>query len=247
MARFTEMISAEPLDARGARIALLGGGGKTSMLNRLGADYAEVFPRVLLTSLTLSSRDHSSEALYLSEIGEEGLAPHFATRNPVCVMNRAVNDHKLEGVPEEAAEGLANQADLCVFECDGARNLPLKVHNDRDPMVPAFSTHVIILVGADAVDQTLNSGRIHRPERFAELWGIDPEIPLSVDLIAEVVTTKKGYLAKVPDKLTPVYFVNKADSYPAQADRLADAILRREAGPVFVGSIAKEICRRVHP
>ncbi|MFH0883610.1 MAG: selenium cofactor biosynthesis protein YqeC [bacterium] len=245
MACFTEMISAQPLEARGACIALLGGGGKTSMLRRLGQEYSEVFPRVLLTSLTLSARDHGSRVLFLSDLGDAGLAPHFVEHNPVCVMNRAINEHKLEGVPEAVVAQLADQADLCVFECDGARNLPLKVHNDRDPVVPDFATHVIILVGADAVDQSLSGGRIHRPERFAEWWGVDPETPLDAAFIAQVVTTRKGYLSKVPERMQPVYFVNKADDYPEQAQRLADAIVRRGIGPVFMGSVVKGVCRRV--
>jgi len=245
MTHFFKMISGQALEAKGARIALLGGGGKTSLLRRLGREYAQVFDRVLLSSLTLSSRDHGSKTQLLPDLGEEGLIPYFAQQNPVTVMSRAFDARKLEGVNEEVLAELAAQADICVFECDGARNLPLKVHNDRDPAVPPYATHLIILVGADAVDQTLSGGRIHRPEHFAEWWGVDPEVPLDAEFIAEVVTTRRGYLSKAPEGLQPAYLVNKADSYPEQAARLSEAILARGIGPVFVGSVEKGRCERV--
>jgi len=239
------MISTDPQDAAGACVAILGGGGKTSLLHRLGNDYSQFFPRVLMTSLTLSGRDHENGMVYLDEAGLDGWSRYFEERNPVCVMRKVVNKRKLEGVTVEELRAMKQLADLTLFECDGARNLPLKAHNDRDPEVPEWATHVIILIGADAVGETLAGGKIHRPDIFKERWQVGVDEPLSAEKIAEVVTTKKGYLTKVPDHFEPIYLVNKADNHLVAARKLGEAIVRRGDWPVYIGSLAGGTCERI--
>ncbi len=243
MSGFADIIGSDPRDAGGACIAILGGGGKTSLLKRLGREYARCFPRVLLTSITLSGRDRGDAAVFLEETGPGGWAARFPGRNPLFVMRRAVNQRKLEGVGEQELREMLPLADLCIFECDGARNLPLKAHNERDPRVPSFATHVVILVGADAVGETVAGGRVHRPELFRRLWNVGEDEPLGETFIAEVLTSPRGYLAKVPQGVRPRYFVNKADRHPGEARRLAEAIRRKGVGPVWYGSLAAGVCR----
>ncbi|MCF7902506.1 MAG: putative selenium-dependent hydroxylase accessory protein YqeC, partial [Candidatus Marinimicrobia bacterium] len=131
------------------------------------------------------------------------------------------------------------QADVTLCESDGARNLPLKVHLPHDPVVPPFTTQVVILVGADVVDTSLTDGRVHRPELFREKWQISPDEPLSVDFIARVVTSTCGYLEKVPDGISRIYFVNKGDEHRENAQLLARAIGTQASAPVFWGSIRR--------
>ena len=134
---------------------------------------------------------------------------------------------------------------MTLFESDGARNLPLKAHLPHDPVVPSFTTNVVILVGADVVNTTLADGRVHRPELFREKWKIAPDEPLSVDFIARVVTSHRGYLEKIPDGISRIYFVNKGDAYRENTQLLAKAISIQTNAMVFWGSIRREFWERV--
>ena len=87
----------------------------------------------------------------------------------------------------------------------------MKVHNRIDPEIPDFATHVIIVVGADVVNTKLSDGKVHRSDMFAKVWKVDIHFTLDVEFITKVVTSKTGYLSKVPNNPTRIYFVNKRE------------------------------------
>ena len=257
---FHAMIHDDPGELAGARIAIMGGGGKTGLLVRLGREIAATYSRVLLTPLTQSVPLPGLPAtpLLSTAAGPAGggiadgakaaagqdLRPLFRRANPLYVMGDPTAQGKLAGISAGDLEALAPQAQVVLFECDGARNLSLKAHDGRDPVVPALATHVIIVVGADVVGTRLSQGRVHRPGRFATNWGISPDWPLSADFIAQVVTSSRGYLSKVPHGTRRVYYVNKADSHDAEARLLARAIAARSGCPAFFGSLRDQMCQR---
>lgn len=222
----------------------MGGGGKTSLLHQLGEEFSQIVPRVIMTALTRSAVHPEHPILFADQIPNLDLTPFFRDHIPLCIMGGR-EQNKLTGISQNQLAQIYLQADVTLFESDGARNLPLKAHLPHDPVVPGFATQVMILVGADVVDTTLMDGRVHRPEVFREKWQISQDEPLSVDLIARVVTTTHGYLEKVPAGLAKYYFVNKGDHYREKAQRLARAIARQTDAPVFWGSIRHGFWKRV--
>ncbi len=231
------MVFPEPSKAEGGSIAIIGGGGKTSLLHRLGRELAGCYPRVLLTSLTRSAHLPGQETFFLSDLDENRLSYLIERHNPAFVMGAAIDEHKLSGITEEELERIRLLADVCVFECDGARNLPLKAHNEHDPAVPEFASHAIIVVGADVVGTTVGDGLVHRPELFLRRWNIGPDMVLDSKFVARVVTSREGYLSRVPRNVECVYFVNKADASPRAAEKLALDILAESGRRTFYGSL----------
>jgi len=226
-------------------IALLGGGGKTGLQQRLGRELASKHDRVLLTSITKSAFHSEPRIICRAEIVNDDLTRWFARHNPLCVMGTRLNAYKMDGIEVAELERFKNQTDITIVECDGARNLPLKVHTEYDPVVPDFFNQVIIIIGADVVGTTLFDGLIHRPELFATHWGIADDFVLTPEFIAEVVTSQKGYSSKIPASLPRTYFVNKTDAHPGQADALARAIFAASGQPTWYGSVQKDILTRV--
>ena len=235
--RFSTMIFPQYEVARGMCVAILGGGGKTSLLHRLGSELAEYFPRVLITALTKSARHSEHPIFLLNEVLRDKIPGLFQQSNPLCIMNNAVGIDKLTGICEADLAFLSNNSDCTIFEADGARNLPLKAHLPHDPIVPEFTNHVIILVGADVVNTRLVDGKVHRPELFQQKWGIADKTRLDSDFIAHVLTAPQGYQEKISSGTQPCYFVNKGDQYPEAAAELARAIRRRTDAPIFWGSV----------
>ncbi|MCF7797300.1 MAG: putative selenium-dependent hydroxylase accessory protein YqeC [Lentisphaeria bacterium] len=237
--RFTQMIFGESEILPGNRIAIMGGGGKTSLLHRLGEEFSQLFPRVVMTALTRSAVHPEHPILFADDVPGLDLTPLFQPQKPLCIMGGRERN-KLTGISVDQLERIYPQVDVTLFESDGARNLPLKAHLPHDPVVPPFTTLVVILVGADVVNTTLADCWVHRPDIFREKWQITPNMPLSVEFIARVVSTPAGYLEKVPADISRIYFVNKGDAHRENARKLAAAIHAQTPAPVFWGSIQRK-------
>ena len=233
---FYALLAKDPQSLSGACVVILGGGGKTGLLLRLGAELAGHHPRVLLTSLTKSEAHLQPPPLLLHGLGSVPPLP-FDKTNPLMVMSSQIEAGKLLGISPQLLATLLARSSLALAECDGARKLPLKAHSMHDPAVPECATHIVVVVGASVVDTTIEQGLVHRPELFQSLWGVAPDFQLDVDFIAEVVTSSRGYRTKIPGNQPVSYFINQADRWPQPARRLARAIKARYDGPTFWGSL----------
>ena len=225
-------------------IAVMGAGGKTSLLNILGEELAGVNRRVLLTSLTKSEIDTSRKTFTLDTVVKNEVPLLFKEYNPLRLMKSAGENGKLNGIEAEDIMSLMSEFDAAIIECDGARKLSLKAHTDFDPSVPGFATRLIIIAAADVVDTRLTDGKVHRPDLFKQIWRITDDYILDAGFIAEVLTTKRGYHLKNPSEVKPVYFINKADTHPAQAEALAETVYCKSQRPVFYGSLLESYFRR---
>ncbi|NOZ07657.1 MAG: putative selenium-dependent hydroxylase accessory protein YqeC [FCB group bacterium] len=242
---FIELFTENPFSLKGACIGLLGGGGKTTLLQRLGLEFSFVFEKVLLSSLTQSAYVPDEEVVFYETLEENNFSEIYSRSRTLFVMHPGEKDHKLKGLTPSELKLLWKKSELCVFECDGARQHPLKAHSSYDPEIPGFATHVIILVGAEVVDSTCSAGLVHRPQEFMRTWEIQTETTLSADFIARVITSSRGYLSKVSGAPSLLYFVNKWDIAPDKARELAGAISRCTDHPVFFGSLKDSTYMRV--
>ncbi len=241
---FYTLLAKDHRSLSGACVAILGGGGKTGLLLRLGAELAGHHPRVLLTSLTRTAADIQPPPLLLHGAGNSPELP-FEQTNPLMVMSSQAERGKLLGISPQLLATLLARSSLALVECDGARKLPLKAHTIHDPAVPDCATHVMVVVGASVVDTTPEQGLVHRPELFQALWGVAPDFQLTADFIAKVVTDSRGYRAKIPGDQPVIYFINQSDRWPQPARQLARAIQARSGGPTFWGSLREGYLHRV--
>ncbi len=222
---------------KGSCIAVLGGGGKTSFMFQVGNELASQFEKVLLTSITKAGPENTIPIFLPDDKGKFDIELKFTKQNPVFLLREKIHQNKYRGISEMDLNKIRHSVDITVFEADGARNLPLKAHNNHDPIVPQFATHAVILIGADVVDTHIRDGKVHRPELFCEKWQLTPNDVLSSEIIANVVTHPNGYLSKINTQIPITYFVNKAGVYPKEAESLAKAIGQSTNYPVFYGSI----------
>ena len=243
--QFHQLITVEIETAENSCIALLGGGGKTALLHKLADEYSRSFPAVLQTSLTKTAFHKSDNPLILNEIDIDQLDLMKFGRNPLFIIGEKLSDEKLKGISEFDLNRIRKLFSVTIFECDGARNKPFKAHTAYDPKVPEFTTHVIIIVGADVVNTKIDEGLVHRPELFCKTWNIKPDFKLEIDFIVDVLTSQKGYLSKVDHKTEITYFVNKWDNHQKNAENLAVAIHKRVNMPTFFGSVRKNILNKV--
>ena len=242
---FYQLISGNIEQADGSCIALLGGGGKTTLLHKLADEYARYYPSVLQTSLTKTAFHPSDSPLMLNEINIDKLNLIKLDNNPLFVIGEKISNEKLKGISGIDLAKIRQQFNITIFECDGARNKPFKAHSHYDQNVPNFATHVIIIVGADVVNTRVNDGLVHRPELFCKTWNVKTDFQLNIDFIVDVVSSQKGYLSKVSHNMEITYFVNKWDNHRKNAEDLARTIYLKTGKPTFYGSVKNNILKKV--
>ena len=243
---FSDLIFKDTAGSQQLCVGILGGGGKTALLHRLGNELACEHAPVILSSLTKAGISAQHPVHLYAEFAAEETREDLLQENPVYIMQDYEHAEKLLGLAEAELFELLQASAMTVFECDGARKRPLKAHQPFDPVMPHFTTHAIIVVGADAVGAKVDGKRVHRPELFRELWQVNANTILEPALIAKVVTSQYGYLQKVPADIPVLYLVNKADAYPQAAGELARAINRISKAPVFMGSVKQGSLEAVH-
>lgn len=170
----------EALDiAPGDRIALVGGGGKSTLMRHL---YVEGTKRGWTCTAGTTTK------LYASQAAEY----------PEFLASRTVNG-KSEGLEPAAVDRYCDEhrPDLCIIEADGSRSRRVKAPSDNEPPIPGSTTLVIAVIGADALDRVIEDVA-HRPMRVAAVCGCGPYGRLTPERAALLLTSDRGGRKNVP-------------------------------------------------
>ncbi len=174
--------------------ALIGGGGKTTLMYTL-AEELRRRGTVIVTTSTHIQRPEQYPVLTAADDVAAALAEHGA----VCVAGETAEGKLC--APPLSFEVLAALADFVLVEADGAKRLPLKAHAPHEPVIPANARQTIYVVGADGFGHPIRQV-CHRPERYAALCGaaeddiVTPALEAKV-LHAECYDTGWVYINKV--------------------------------------------------
>ena len=152
--------------------AVIGSGGKTSLLRRLAAEA----PGTVLLCTTTHIRPFAEYPL-LTDAAAETVLQALTSERILCVGTPCENG-KLTA-PRLPMETLAALADYMLVEADGSRQMPLKAHAAHEPVIPACAERVICVAGASGFDRPIRAC-VHRPERFCALTGGDGHCRASV-------------------------------------------------------------------
>lgn len=158
--------------------ALIGGGGKTTLLYTLTEELRKK-GTVLLCTSTHIMRPTQYEVL--ERAGEAELSAALSAHGAVCVGEPSA-EGKL-GPPSLSFDALARLADYVLVEADGSRRLPLKAHAPHEPVIPKEAGCVLCVVGARGFDRPIREA-VHRPEQFCTLTGARLDEPASPALAA---------------------------------------------------------------
>ncbi|MCI6785078.1 MAG: putative selenium-dependent hydroxylase accessory protein YqeC, partial [Clostridiales bacterium] len=112
--------------------ALIGGGGKTTLLYTLTEELRKK-GTVLLCTSTHIMRPTQYEVL--ERASEAEISAALSAHGAVCVGEPSA-EGKL-GPPSLSFDALARLADYVLVEADGSRRLPLKAHAPHEPVIPA--------------------------------------------------------------------------------------------------------------
>ena len=193
--------------------ALIGGGGKTTLLYTLTEELRKK-GTVLLCTSTHIMRPTQYEVL--ERAGEAEISAALSAHGAVCVG-------------EPSFDALARLADYVLVEADGSRRLPLKAHAPHEPVIPANAQRVVLVVGADGFGKPIRDV-CHRSERYAALCGVSENALVTPELEAALI---------LAEGLGDRVYINKVET-AEDYDRAA-ALANRLTCPVTAGSLHKGV------
>ena len=211
---------ADLLDIRPGVTAVIGGGGKTTLLRTLGEELAGHGNRVLLCTTT---KIFPFPGIALARSLEE-LDRLRREHVLLCAGAEVPGTGKLTALAAPAA-ALAERFDYVLTEADGAAGRPLKAHLDFEPVIPAEAEQTICVVGASGFGRPVCEAA-HRPERYAALAGCAVGDKATPETEAAVLTA---------EALHRRVFVNQVETEAAlSAARALGGLLEC---PVLAGSL----------
>lgn len=191
--------------------AVIGGGGKTSLLYRLAEELREEGSVILCTTTHIFPPSHVP---VLEEVGK--------VSGIVCV-GTACENGKLTA-PRQGIEELRSLGDYVLVEADGSKGLPLKAHAPHEPVIPHAAENVICVVGASGLGRPVAEAA-HRPEQYEALAKASFATPEA----AASVLRQEALHSRV--------FINQADS--PERISAAFALAEKLSCPVVVASLQK--------
>ena len=213
----------ELLGIRPGLTAVIGSGGKTSLLRVLAQELSHRGTVLVSTTTHIMRPNWCPFAATAAE-----LRAGFTHSHVVCA-----GSYTPEGkLTAPDFPGWQYAADFVLVEADGSRQLPLKAHEAHEPVIPAVSRQVICVVGASGFGKPIRES-VHRPERFCALTGAAASDP---------VTPEQAAKAILAERLCDTMFLNQIDTETQRslADRFAAALggsgLRIAAGSLRAGS-----------
>ena len=200
--------------------AIIGGGGKTTLMEVLAEELSQK-GSVILTTTTHIRRPAQLETL---TDADEALVSAALSRSRVICVGEAAEEGKLRA-PRLSIETLARLADFVLVEADGSKGLPLKAHEAHEPVIPPCAQRVVAVAGIDGIGKPIGAV-CHRSARYAQLALADEETIVTPEIAARVLNAEGGF-----DRV----YINKVES--AAAYEAAQAMAKELSCPVVAGSL----------
>ena len=145
--------------------AIIGSGGKSTLLKTLGLELMRAGGRVLLCTTThmfpvagvpwdgssrrLGAAPWKPGALHVPGCTCEACAG--MSRGSICQAGVLDPETGKLSAPAEPLNELAQRFDYVLAEADGSKRLPLKAHAAWEPVIPAITANVVWVVGASGL------------------------------------------------------------------------------------------------
>ena len=207
--------------------AVIGGGGKTTLLRTLGESLC-TRGRVLLCTTTkiypFPGIPLARSVLALAALGNCPL---------VCAGTVLPESGKLTALPVPLSQ--VTSFDYILVEADGAAGRPMKAHAPHEPVIPPEARRVITVVGASGFGRPIGEAA-HRPERYAALCGA---------ALTDAVTPAMAAAVLRAEGLPGSIYVNQVEDAASMAD--ARALASSLGRPALAGSLRRGVWQRLEP
>ena len=166
-------------------IAVVGSGGKTTLIKKLAETYRAEGKTVLVTTSThmfieadtLLTDDADTILRALKETG--------------YAMAGLPSGEKIKALSPETFRTVSAHADVVLVEADGSKGLPLKFPNATEPVIPEHPDEIIVVCGLNAIGKRAKEV-CHRLELVQACLDIREDTVITASHVQKLVTV--GYL-----------------------------------------------------
>jgi probable selenium-dependent hydroxylase accessory protein YqeC len=215
-----------------ARVNLVGGGGKTSLILTLLREFAESIPAVYTTTtrihpphpcdgLVVISSDNDEYLEILLERAVSGWCP--GRRFVVTHLSNSPN--LLRGVDAS----FSSRIDPVLFpvllnEADGARSMSLKMPRAGEPVLIPDANYLVPVIGLDCLNRPLGPETLFRWEYASQRFKLTEGSILAPKLAASILLHPEGVCRDWTPGMHIIPFINKVDD--EAGDELAQTLAR---------------------
>lgn len=207
--------------------AIIGSGGKSTLLKTLGLELMRAGGRVLLCTTThmfpVAGVPWDGSNRRLDAAPWKPGAAHVPgctckvcagmSRGSICQAGVLDPETGKLSAPAEPLGELARRFNYVLAEAGGSKQLPLKAHAAWEPVIPAATANVVWVVGASGLGKPV-AEVVHRPELFCERCDCEPTDIATPERVAQVLNAEMQMLN-----------LNNARIMLNQVDTLADSTI----------------------
>ena len=166
-------------------IAVVGSGGKTTLIKQLAEQHRSEGKKVLVTTTT---HMFIEENTLLTNNADEII---HALNETGYVMAGNPDGVKFKSLSKETFDAVCGYADVVLVEADGSKELPLKYPNATEPVIPENADEILVVCGLNALGKKAKEV-CHRLELVRACLGIADDTVITPTHIQKLVT--EGYL-----------------------------------------------------
>ncbi len=157
----------------GQLVSIVGGGGKTSLMERLSGEIFGSGKNVLVTTTTAIyvPREGWVHRLVMAREGENAV---FSETGGITALGSHIDElQKLRGVSAEIICGIKGSSlfDVIIVESDGSKGRPVKAPAEHEPVIASCSDVVVGVIGIDCIGMRIDNMTVHRVDEFCSVTG----------------------------------------------------------------------------
>jgi len=214
-------------------VALVGAGGKTSLMYFLAKRLAEAGDTVITTTTTnIYVPDKTQAPLTVCTTTDPGLVKVkscLAQYRHVCVGSRIdTATWKIKGVDDATVDACAGLADHVIVEADGSAGRPIKAPESWEPVIPQNRDAVVFIMGLDSLGKQVQEDTVFRLTIFCEITGLKEGDIIGADAIAALACRSDAGRKGITERDFYIVYLNKLDmlTNPCRLNEIEAAFTR---------------------
>lgn len=219
-------------------ITFVGAGGKSTSMDTIAKEFKNMGKKVLVTTTTaLFYHEHiDNDEFILGQLPDI----YQPMEGSITLLGSTIVDNplgkKIKGIQIEEIQNIVNRDifDIILIEGDGARLKPIKAPANHEPVVPAFSTMTIVIIGLDSIGLDLNEENVHRPEILRGLLEVDLPHKILPEDIIKLALHKEGIFKGTFGR--KLLFLNKANTLEriSNGAKICEELFQRGYKDVYI-------------
>ncbi len=186
--------------------AIVGAGGKTTLLFSLARDFSS--PVWLATTAHLSQEQCRWADRHIIVIDPaQSVDFHDFSDGLTLFSGPPVHNERVSGIPDHfllrLAESAAKNRIPLLIEADGASRRLVKAPKEHEPPIPNIINAVIVVASLAALGHPLSEEAVYNPTGFSQLAHLPKNAPITSQSLADVLLHPFGGQKNIPASISP--------------------------------------------